>query len=268
MTVKEKALGAWDNAPLALVLAQIRFMPFEGCALEEYLNAYSSIIGNEYIQIIPVQQFQIAFGSSNPNEQIAGTPKTLGYDLLNKEATKVVRIEPGSLTFSVTTYSHYPDFSKEWGRLLNVLSSLGEVKATRMGMRYVDFIIPSEGQVPEHYVKAPLGVSPLEGEESPIVFNLYEPSRQKGRIRIQYGRGFGPPQFPPDLQGLLSAPARLMRKYDSGLSAVLDIDRWVEAPTFQPKGEILTTFTEMHDDMSTVFGQIITPFAKGEWTAS
>ncbi len=266
MTFKDKALGTWNNAPLALVLAQIRFTPFEACQPEEYVNAYISAIGAEYPHKTPIQQIQIGLGPNGLNEEPFGGPRILGYDLVNEATTKVVRIEPGVLTFSVTAYSQYSDFDAEWRRLLDLLGTIGEVHASRLGMRYVDFIVPSEGNVPENYVKSPLGVSPLE-EESPIVFNLYEPFRQMGRMRIQYGRGFGPPQFPPDLQGLLAPPARLMKKYESGLSAVLDIDRWVEAPLLKSGSEIASTFTEMHDDMSAVFNQIITPFAKGEWTA-
>jgi uncharacterized protein (TIGR04255 family) len=266
LTVTPQALGTWSNAPLALVLAQVRFEPFPGMGPDDLLAAFHPAIAAEFPQASPIQQFAIFFGAA-PLDQPPPSPPVLGYDLISEDATRVVRLQPGVLTYTVTSYKGFQLFSAEWGQALSALCAIGAVKGLRLGLRYVDFIIPSDGRVPEDYVVAPIGASPPSlGEASPVAANLFEYPRDIGQLRIQYGRGFGPPDYPPDLQGLVIPPSGLRARYSAGLSAVLDMDRWVEFPPAEmPLNEFLQYFLKMHDDMSLAFRLIITPEAISEW---
>lgn len=266
LTVMPQTLGTWSNAPLALVLAQVRFEPFAEMGPSDLLAAFHPLVAAEFPQVSPIQQTTIFFGAVPLDQPLPSAP-ILGYDLISNDATRVVRIQPGALTYTVTSYQDYPQFSIELEQVLSALCTIGGVKGLRLGLRYVDFIIPSEGHVPEDYVVAPIGVSPFFlGESSPVVLNLFEYPRDFGQLRIQYGRGFGPPDYPPDLQGLVIPPSGLQARYSAGLSAVLDMDRWVEfSPTEMVLSEFLQRFSAMHDDMSSVFRLIITPEAFVEW---
>lgn len=270
MTESAQALGKWQNAPLALVLAQIRFEPFAEMSPQQLSDAFYPEVETEFPQLNPIQQFTIHIGAQPPDQQPNQFPQVSGYDLLSDSGTRVVRLQPGVLTYTVTSYWDYPLFSAEWNRLLTALCKVGDVKALRMGLRYVDFIIPSTSRVPEDYVIAPLGVSPItEEEHSPVVFNLYEYERNIGKLRIQYGRGFGPPEYPLDLQGMVIPPSNLRARYTEGVSAVLDMDRWMElTSTVMQQAEISQNFQNMHDDMSKVFKHITTPLAHHEWDST
>lgn len=265
MTETPQALGKWSNAPLALVVAQIRFEPFAGMSPDELLAAFHPHISTEFPESVPVQPITIHIGQP-PADQPSASSVIIGYDLFSDSGTRVVRLQPGVLTYSVTSYWDYPRFSAEWNRSLTVLCRIGEVKGLRLGLRYVDFIIPMNGRVPEDYVVAPLGVSPTGDEKPPVILNLFEYDRTIGKMRIQYGRGFGSPDYPPDLQGMVIPPSNLKAQYKGGLSAVLDMDRWIEfMPTVMQQMEITQHFQNMHDDMSKIFKQITTNLAHNEW---
>lgn len=266
MIVTAKALGKWSNAPLALVLAQVRFEPFTGMDPAEFKAAFHSKIAAEFPQVIPIQQFSIQFGAA-PIEQQASSSTIAGYDLISDDATRVVRIQSGVLTYTVTAYQGYTSFAADWDRLVAALCAIGEVKGLRLGLRYVDFIIPRDGCAPEDYVVAPLGRSPLTlAEQAPVILTLCEYPRSIGQLRIQYCRGFGSPDYPPDLQGMVIPPSILQARYSAGPSAVLDMDRWIEfMPTVMQQVDISEHFQMMHDEMSTVFRQITTPDAHTEW---
>lgn len=266
MADTSSVLGTWNNAPLALVLAQIRFEPFQSLGIEELLDRFRSTISDEYPQTGPIHQMSIVLGAGS-QPQTPQSPAIVGYDLITEDATRTVRLQPDAMTYTVTSYHDYPRFSEQWERLLAALSAIGDVRGQRLGLRYVDFIIPSDLHVPEDYVVAPIGTSPAcLGETAPVVFNLYEYARKDGRLRIQYGRGYGQPDYPPDLQGMVIPPSRLRARYTTGLSAVLDMDRWCEvAPVAGTTGQFLSAFQQLHDDMSSMFRSIITPLAKAEW---
>ncbi|MBU1690648.1 MAG: TIGR04255 family protein [Gammaproteobacteria bacterium] len=251
---------------MAIVLAQVRFEPFPGMSPDDLLAAFHPVIMADFPQVSPIHQFAIFFGAAHL-DQSPPSPPVLGYDLISDDATRVVRIQSGVLTYTVTSYHDYQRFSAEWGRILSALCAIDEIKGLRLGLRYVDFIIPSDGLVPEDYVVAPIGLSPPSlGDASPVVLNLFEYPRENGQLRIQYGRGFGPPDYPPDLQGMVIPPSGLQARYSAGPSAVLDMDRWVEfPPATMPLTEFSQYFLDMHDDMSLAFRLIITPEALSEW---
>ena len=152
--------------------------------------------------------------------------------------------------------------------MLDSLCAAGGVKVQRLGLRYVDFIIPNGRKVPEDYFKDGFGhLTDVFGEIAQTAFMSHEyPRGTEGAMRVQFGRGFAPPSLPPDLDGSVLLPPVLLKKYTEGPSAVLDIDRWRVDSRRLLAGEIADEFQRLRDDICMTFSRIITPEAEAEWS--
>lgn len=264
MATGNKALGKWDNAPLAIVVAQVRFESNKETETRCLVSRIHEITKGTYPTVTEVQQFSFVVGEGN--RQTPAHETIVALDLRTTDGARSIRIQPGVITYATSSYIDSQHFAVEWRQLLDALCTNSEVRVLRLGLRYVDFIIPTDGHIPEDYVSG-LGCSPpVLGAQSPIAFVLYDFERpQNGRLRVQYGRGYGPPVLPPDLADSVPPPAFLVARYNSGLSAVLDMDRWRPASDIMSAATIAEEFQILRNDMATAFHDIITPLASKEW---
>ena len=266
MTIPRKALGRWPNAPLALVVAQVRFVP--QVQTEPYLAAerIQQATKSEYPHLNPLQPISVVIGKGQP--LLMPQPmETTEFELRNTENSEVIKMQRDGLTFMTSAYQDSSHFLDQWRVFMAALCEDRELRVLRLGVRYVDFIIPSAGHVPEDYFRDGLGRSPaILGEQSPVSFTLYDfPRPNGGQLRIQYRRGFGPPTLPPDLQDSVLPPGGLTTRSPRGLSAVLDMDRWRIFNESISTDTIIRGFSELRSDMAIVFQGLMTELAEMEW---
>lgn len=172
------------------------------------------------------------------------------------------------MTYTTSLYQDSQHFLAEWRSMLDCLCAAGGVKVQRLGLRYVDFIIPTAGKAPEDYFKEGFGQLPHVFEEiARTAFIRHEyPRGANGVMRVQFERGFAKPSLPPDLNGSVAPPLVLLNKYTEGPSAVLDIDNWrVDSRRLQA-AEIAGEFQLLRDDICEAFRRIITTEAETEWS--
>jgi len=272
MTVSnhEQALGKWPNAPLALVLAQVRFDPEVDTEYKEVAVRLKAALGERFPAMKAVRQVTLLFGNT-PGPAMESKPNEgeVGRELRSDDNRSALRLQDGVMTYTTSLYEDSPHFLAEWRSMLDCLCAAGGVKVQRLGLRYVDFIIPTAGKVPEDYFKDGFGhLTHVFGEIAQSAFMSHEyPRGTDGAMRVQFGRGFAPPSLPPDLDGSVQPPPALLRKYTEGQpSAVLDIDRWrVDSRRLQV-AEIDAEFQRLRDDICIAFGRIITAEAEAEWS--
>lgn len=269
MSNHEKALGKWPNAPLALVLAQVRFDSEIDTEYKDVAARLKAELGESFPAMKAVRQKTFVFGntSAQANES-RSNENEVGRELRSDDNRSALRLQDGVMTYTTSQYRDSQHFLAEWGGMLSCLCAAGGVKVQRLGLRYVDFIIPTAGKVPEDYFKDRFGHLPHVFEENAqTAFTSHEyPRGANGTMRVQFGRGFAPPSLPPDLDGSISLPPVLLKKYTDGPSAVLDIDSWrVDSRRLQA-AEIADEFQLLRDDICNVFKRIITPEAQAEWS--
>ena len=260
-------LGQWANAPLALVLAQVRFETFMD--LNAVAVPFRERIEKVYPRVHPMQLVNLPLvgvvgaAPATPKGEIGG------YVFSNAENTKSVTLDVGALTYAVTSYAKYEaHFENDLGELIAAVSSIKELFVKRIGLRYIDFIVPSDGASPEDYVLEPFGRAPvLDGAATVTAFNLFDFAMSEGRMRVQYGRGADQPELPPDLRNLDLAHSPIMTRKATGPTAILDTDRWGEPSLSMPAADIMASFSKVHKDMSSAFQRIISPRARKEWGA-
>ncbi len=267
MSNPERALGKWPNAPLALVLAQVRFDPEIDTEYKEIAARLKAALGERFPAMKAVRQATLVF-SNMPSPAMESKPNEVGRELRSDDNRRALRLQDGVMTYTTSLYEDSPHFLAEWRSMLDCLCATGAVKVQRLGLRYVDFIIPTTGKEPEDYFKDGFGhLTQVFGEVAQTAFMSHEyPRESDGAMRVQFGRGFAPPSLPPDLDDSVLLPPVLLKKHVEGPSAVLDIDRWrVDSRRLQA-AEIADEFQLLRDDICTAFRRIITLEAEAEWS--
>ena len=270
MSDQAPALGQWPNAPLALVLAQIRFDPEVATEYPGLAKHIKAATGDQFQAMKSVKQLSFVLGDAGQNGVPAQASTEVGLDLRRDDERSSLRIQEGAVTYTTSLYKDSRHFLAEWRSVLDILCREGGVKALRIGLRYIDFIIPSTGKLPEDYFDPGFARSPkILGDQAPVAFLRYDYTTTNNEMmRVQYGRGFAPPDLPPDLVGSVQPPPSLLEKYTGGASAVLDIDHWCVLSARLQANELAAEFKRLRDHISEAFRRIISDAAKDEWTAA
>ncbi len=263
-----KAMGQMANAPLAFVLAQVRFSEQSSEFTHRLQHLLDQLEPGRFMpaQPQPIQRFTFDPSAENPMP----TPLEVGfaYHLVRKDAQVMVRVAPDSLTLAVTDYENSTKFRELWFPMVGCLGAAklsGPVQ--RLGLRYVDFILPTGNRIPEDYVVAPWSLQdfpklPGAKDRPSLHVSLQEIEFDQGRMRLQFHRGYGKPMLPMDLGGMLQP--QLGREHN-GLSAIIDTDRWIEGSWSHDDLAIAQSFISMHSDVGNVFKAMMSPHAKTEW---
>lgn len=271
MSNQDRALGRWPNAPLALVLAQIRFDPEVNTEYKEVADRLKAALGKQFPAMKTVRHVTFVIGNTPvPASESRENEGEVGRELRSDDNRSALRLQNGAMTYTTSLYEDSLHFLAEWRSMLDCLCASGAVKVQRLGLRYVDFIIPTDDKLPEDYFIDGFGHSTdAFGETAQTAFMSHEYYREDGAMRVQYGRGFAPPSLPPDLEGSVHVHPVLLGKYNkeqNGPSAVLDIDRWRnDTRRLQSEG-IAEEFQHLRDDICRAFTRIITPEAIAEWS--
>lgn len=132
----------YPNAPLALVVVEIRFANSSGDrALSMSLQrSIRDALGEGWIiENSNVQTLNLSLGPSGPASQF-GTPTTMNRFTV-RDRTTAIALTDGTLTVETTNYGHYPKFRETLEKAITTISDfLQPDGVTRIGMRYIDEI--------------------------------------------------------------------------------------------------------------------------------
>lgn len=267
----DEPLGAWANAPLAYVLAEVR------TEMLSDLNDYQSSIAKQLRQDYPIQRKMnlsrlVATGTQIVFEQ----EQDNAWEFASPDNKTAVILRTNGIVLHATSYTNSEEFLGRLNRVLTVFSEIPSIYVNRLGIRYIDFVLPSEGETPEDYINEKLnpdlGLS--DGREGYAATNIASYPMEIGLLNIRYMRGRGQPSLPPDLGMLTLEPSHLMRTglvSETQPTAILDTDRIIE---FSPveKMDIAKAhelFTTMRGDIRRAFRECaITEHAKKIWGAT
>lgn len=265
----DEPLGAWANAPLAYVLAEVR------TEVVSDINEHQPSIAKQLRQDYPIQRKMnlsrlVATGTQVVFEQEQGN----AWEFASPDNKTAVILRTNGIVLHATAYTDSKEFLGRLDRVLTVFSEIPSIYVNRLGIRYIDFILPRKGETPENYINEKLnpdlGLS--NGREGYAATNIANYPMEKGQLNIRYMRGRGQPSLPPDLGMLTLEPSHLMKPglvLDTQPTAILDTDRIIE---FSPveKLDIAKAhelFTTMRGDIRRAWECAITEHAKKTWGA-
>lgn len=271
------ALGRLPNAPLAYVLAQVRFEPF--LEIEKHIPALQSSLREQYPRYRPIEQvvFQVI-------PQLEGKPPLVQpVPLIRWEFGSVsnhagVVVQKDSLVLRATEYETYATFGQRWREVIRwVGEQIPNLFTSRIGLRYVDFILPNIGETPEHYMADRLRCDPEPGlpYQKHRGLTAAEYHLARGLLAVRYSRGTGQPILPPDLTpeppaSLGLEPSAIMQRTVSTdqPTAVLDIDRYMPLEMAYNADVVGDLFASLHQDIQVAFNSLTTDYARAVWSGA
>jgi uncharacterized protein (TIGR04255 family) len=248
-------------SPLLLVLAQVRFSPI--LQMDRFIPSIQERFRNEGFPKFQAMQ--------STTIQIPGIPAvsqnpTVYWEFMDREDKKSIVIGTESIAFSVSDYSTFEDFRVGLQiALLTVQETVKLELRTRLGLRYVNLIIPEKGKRVSDYVHAE--ILGLSRDELPLQRLAYGSQlvckSEIGRFTLRCAHQIGGLVLPLDLQLIrlaLNKPRVLDQEF-----CVLDFDHSVEQQSDFDLAAVSTAFHELNTVLDQGFRAAVTPEALKEW---
>ena len=250
-------LGQLPNAPLSYVLAQVRFDPI--LDVEKRLPDLQSALRAIYPRFQATQGIAITIvpqGALQPQASAA----SLRWDFANDTNRRGVTLQQNSIALQSTEYTTHDEFSKS---LAVVLKALNEVTpnlfARRVGLRYVDTIVPAAGESPNAYVRAELQCDPgpIPRMKSYQGVTAIDCEMEVGHMQIKFftlrPNGSAPILLPPDLLPLTLEQSPIMRQVGNQQCGLLDTDRFMDIEERFDTESLIRRFNSLHEDLYEAF---------------
>jgi uncharacterized protein (TIGR04255 family) len=267
---KPKALGRWPDAPLAYLIAEIKFQ-----RPQDFDNALPQVV-DQLADDFPLEEKSQTFEATIEPGQQQPTIEPM-RDFKNFAGTMGVRISRGSFALHCTDYAGWSGgFEDTWFALVKkVAMTLRPRVLLRSSLRYVDLLVPEDNETPDAMLAEGLRPWNASGEElgefeqgnkvmrfknGPYATTLVVLSRVKGQIVL-----------PPTVTAMplvLSPPQQKALKFHARTSlpfAILDSDVVHEAATSFDVEQIKAQFSELHRLTSAAFLAATTPEAQKKW---
>ncbi len=219
------SLGAWSNAPLVYALAEVRTEHVAD------IKNYQPIVAGKLRDEYPVQRMmQTARLIATGAQLLVEGSQESAWEFAAPDNQSAVIVRPNGLILHATAYRDSRDFLDRLHQIVSIFAEcVPSVFVQRAGLRFVDYVLPQEGEAPESYVRKELNPD-LELATQPhgVTSTSLAVYRMENEIvlSLRYVRGRGKPELPPDLGMLSLSPGKLMQRSVSAVTetAVLDID--------------------------------------------
>jgi len=236
--------------------------------LDKHIPALQERLQAEFPRFQTVNEAIIQIDASG--EAAPQNTQSTRYEFASADNRQGVVLNRETLVFHATAYSNYEAFSRRLeGVLKNVGSELKHLFVRRVGLRYVDLLIPQEGETPDAYVNAGLCSMPTLSMPSQYHSGLVisEFRMAEGSLVVRYATARGRLGLPPDLQSLLLAEPDIMHRTvpDNIVTGLLDFDRFVPQEISFEASYVKSIFDSLHDDLSVAFRDLTTDHAKQVW---
>lgn len=262
-----------SNAPVYFALVQAHFNPI--AAMAKYVNDIQDRLRREGYPLFnehKVTQLTIP-GPHQRGENAQPQIQQQTSWLMNTNDRKAGYVlAPSTITFQTTHYDTHEEFI---GELLRGLKAVHEVvkldHVSRLGMRYLDAVVPQRGEKVEDYLVSGMHGLSFNAErqyatsESVFTTNV-EPVVIKGTLIVRvYRRAKGQLGFPPGIgpDGLM-----LNSKFDMEtpcVHGIIDTDHFCEGDIPLEFKEIEKQLLSLHTKVSAAFKATMTPHACKVW---
>lgn len=260
-----------SNAPVYYALAQAQFNPV--AAMAKYVDQIQDRLRREGYPLFEMQQtahlVMPAPGQVQPAEpQIA---HMVSWLITKSDRAAGFILAPSAITYHTTHYDTHNEFIPE---LLRGLAAVHEAVTldhiSRLGLRYLDAVLPRAGETVEQYL-----VSGLHGIQFNAVqrYRLAEsvfgtdtgPLVPMGALVTRVHRVAAPLGFPPDMQpdGLMVNPKFALQ--EALEHAVIDTDHYVEGRMPLDMDRLEEQLLSLHSTIKDVFRAMTTDHAHTVW---
>lgn len=261
-----------SNAPVYYALAQVQFNPV--AAMAKYVDEIQDSLRREkYTLFEPLQVTHLQL--ANPPNQSLPEPQVaqaLSWLITKADRTSGFILAASSVSFHTTHYETRNEFIPEILKGLEIIHRVvGLDHISRLGLRYLDAIIPRLGESVDQYLadglhgiefgakqRYSLNESVFETSSGPLISN--------GTLVARVHRMTSALGYPPDMvpNGLLPMPRFDVK--DERDHAVIDTDHFVEGQMIIDYEMIKTQLYNLHLTVKDVFRATTTKYAHSIWS--
>lgn len=260
-----------SNAPVYYALAQAHFNPV--AAMSRYIDQIQDRLRRDGYPLFDLHQVAHLVVPS-PGRAHQAEPQithTVSWLMTRSDRTAGFILEPSAITYHTTHYGTRETFIPE---LLRGLATVHEVTTldhvSRLGLRYLDAVLPRADESVEQYLVG--GLHGIEFHATPR-YRLTEsvfgtdtgPLVPTGTLVARVHRVTAPVGFPPDLQphGLMIDP-RFEPKAPRA-HAVIDTDHFVEGRMPIDMHQLGEQLQSLHAAIKSAFEATTTDHARHTW---
>lgn len=255
-----------SRAPVFFTLAQMRFNPM--LAMESLLaglqEAFRLAGFPDYVRT-EVRTLEVSTAADGVQ---LGEKTITRLMYRNKAETAAILLDPGALTFELTDYPDFDEFSATFLKALEIVHQHRPIEyCDRLGMRMLDAVQPDEGSSLEQYlVPQAMGLGFLAPEglehQQTLTESVFEQGPRALLVRaVRVPSGLA---VPPDL-----APFRLklrQRFVDfRGETVMLDCDSSNSSRSDYSPEATMSELAELKAALSRSFKALVTPYAMEKW---
>jgi len=256
------ALGTWRQPPLVYVVAELVISPYYSLAGK--VPGLQDRLRSSFPRTLEAKEIAIVEGAK-PSAQ------TL-WQFMSGDQRHAVQFGIRAISLHATGYLHSSDFLGRWAEVLNTIqqAELGAY-VERAGLRYVDLIVPSDGNAPGDYL-----VNSLQGivpEGAQCTGSMWAAAFQFDSSIVNLRAGAPSPQgmlLPPDFNALPLAKPAVMMQAEARLKANQSIG-FVDTDCIREVGQVfeadalLAHYKSMQKLTSATFKAAMSPLAQKEW---
>ena len=263
-------MGAWSNAPLAYALAEVRTEHLAD--IEDYQPKFASRLRDAYPIQRARQTTNIITSGGQPVPELSSST---AWEYATTDNCVAVILRANGLVLHATRYEDSTTFLAKLNEVVVALKEIvPSVYVNRLGLRYIDFVLPKTKEAPEDYVdqrlNPDLGLSHSPEGVTTTSMSVYRMERDITLI-LRYTRATGQPELPPDLGSLSLEGSTLMSDEVSEQhpTAIIDVDcyrRYSTVLQLEPDRE-LDRFARIYEISFDAFMAAITDHARNVWGA-
>lgn len=258
-------MGSWRNPPLAYVVAEVKFSPY--LTLGQHAPDFQAGIRKQFPRTREAFVARFELGShTTPDPERAWRffteDQRLGIDLSKR-----------NLSLHATEYEHFESFLQPLRLMLSVAEkTIPDLFVEQLGLRYIDYVLPVEGESAFDYVSESLrGVRPPGASEPDECYWIGHFRFERGGVNLRViprlpAGAFMPPAFGAlelaSAKPQVEAQERALRHEVVGC---IDTDRILPVEKKLETDEVLEAFKLMHADVSAVFRSALSEKAKKAW---
>jgi len=260
-----------SNAPVYYALAQVQFNPV--AAMAKYVGEIQDQLRHEgYTLFEPREATHLQLNQGSEQEPLEPKVVPMTSWLITKEdRTAGFILTISSLTFHTTHYNTREEFIPELLRGLKIVHKVVKLEhMSRLGLRYLNAILPQPGETIDQYLTAGLQGIALSAKQdyslNESVFHtesrpLYQTGRLVTRVlRVKSLLGYPPGLLP---HALISLPTFEMKEPTD--HAVIDLDHFAQGILSLDFDKIKEQLFALHGTIKEAFKATITDYAERTW---
>lgn len=260
------------QAPVYYVLAQVQFNPV--AAMAKYVDEIQDSLRRQGYPLFEPRQAAHLQITVMPG-QVPAPPQimqTVSWLISNADRTAGFVLTPSSLAFHTTHYETHREFIPE---LLRGLQAVHEVvgldHVARLGLRYLDAVLPRQNETVDRYLADGLHGVRFSAEQqyalNESVFKTQSgPLVEHGLLIARVSRHNGILEYPPDIdpQGLVQMSRFALK--EARPHAVIDTDHFVQGRMPLDLDKLKQQLLNLHATIRQVFEAAINPGARAAWS--